>query len=316
MKIVVLDGFALNPGDLSWQALNDLGEVAVYDRTSQEKMMARVADADAIILNKVVIDEATMKALPKLKYIGVLATGVNVVDIAAAHAHGIVVTNVPAYSTSSVVQSTFAHILNITNRVGHYTDECRQGRWSKNADFCYWNTPLRELASLTIGLVGLGNIGKGVAHIARSFGMEVFAFTSKNSADLPEGIHKTTFNGLLSCCDILSLHCPLTEKNYQMIDKKAIEKMRRGTILINTARGALVNENDVAEALHSGQLGAYGADVMCVEPPQNDNPLFSAPNAFITPHIAWATGEARLRLMATAVENLKAFVDGKPQNVV
>ncbi len=316
MKIVVLDGFALNPGDLSWQALNDLGEVAVYDRTSPKELMERVADADAIILNKVVIDEATMEALPKLKYIGVLATGVNVVDIAAAHAHGIVVTNVPAYSTSSVVQNTFAHILNITNRVGHYTDECRQGHWSKNADFCYWNTPLRELASLTIGLVGLGNIGKGMAQIARSFGMEVFAFTSKNSADLPEGIHKTTFSGLLSCCDILSLHCPLTEKNYQMIDKKAIEKMRRGTILINTARGALVNENDVAEALHSGQLGAYGADVMCAEPPQNDNPLFSAPNAFFTPHIAWATGEARLRLMATAVENLKAFVDGKPQNVV
>lgn len=212
MKIVVLDGFALNPGDLSWQALHELGEVAVYDRTSPEELMARVADADAIILNKVVIDEATIEALPKLKYIGVLATGVNVVDIAAAHAHGIVVTNVPAYSTSSVVQNTFAHILNITNRVGHYTDECRQGKWSKNADFCYWNTPLRELASLTIGLVGLGNIGKGVARIARSFGMEVFAFTSKNSADLLEGIHKTTFNGLLSCCDILSLHCPLTEK--------------------------------------------------------------------------------------------------------
>lgn len=316
MKIVVLDGFALNPGDLSWRALEQLGETVVYDRTSSEQLIQRAKDADAIILNKVVIDSKAMHDLPMLKYIGVLATGVNVVDLNAAHAHGIVVTNVPAYSTASVVQNTFAHILNITNRVGHYTEECRHGGWSRNADFCYWNTPLRELSSMTIGLVGLGNIGKGVARVARNFGMEVFAFTSKASADLPEGIQKTTFDGLLSCCDVLSLHCPLTEKTFHLIDKKAIQKMRHGAILINTARGALVNEFDVAEALRTGRLGAYGTDVMSVEPPQDDNPLLSAPNAFFTPHIAWATSEARLRLMNIAVENLRSFVNGNPKNVV
>lgn len=316
MKIVVLDGFALNPGDLSWRALEQLGETVVYDRTSSEQLIQRAKDADAIILNKVVIDSKAMDDLPMLKYIGVLATGVNVVDLNAAHAHGIVVTNVPAYSTASVVQNTFAHILNITNRVGHYTEECRHGGWSRNADFCYWNTPLRELSSMTIGLVGLGNIGKGVARVARNFGMEVFAFTSKASADLPEGIQKTTFDGLLSCCDVLSLHCPLTEKTFHLIDKKAIQKMRHGAILINTARGALVNEFDVAEALRTGRLGAYGTDVMSVEPPQDDNPLLSAPNAFFTPHIAWATSEARLRLMNIAVENLRSFVNGNPKNVV
>lgn len=316
MKIVVLDGFALNPGDLSWRALEQLGETVVYDRTSSEQLIQRARDADAIILNKVVIDSKAIDHLPMLKYIGVLATGVNVVDLNAAHAHGIVVTNVPAYSTASVVQNTFAHIFNITNRVGHYTEECRHGVWSRNADFCYWNTPVRELSSMTIGLVGLGNIGKRVARVARNFGMEVFAFTSKASADLPEGIQKTTFDGLLSCCDVLSLHCPLTEKTFQLIDKKAIQKMRHGAILINTARGALVNELDVAEALRTGRLGAYGTDVMSVEPPQDDNPLLSAPNAFFTPHIAWATSEARLRLMKIAVENLRSFVNGNPKNVV
>lgn len=316
MKIVVLDGFALNPGDLSWNALMSLGDTTVYDRTNADQLLERAKDADAIILNKVVMNAQTMDALPCLRYIGVLATGVNVVDIAAAKQRGITVTNIPAYGTDSVVQSTFAHILNITNRVGHYTQECREGRWSKNADFCYWNAPLKELSSMTLGIVGLGNIGRGVARIAHSFGMEIFAFTSKNAADLPEGIQKTTFDGLLSCCDILSLHCPLTEKTFGIINRNSIAKMRHGAIIINTARGQLVNEADVADALHSGQLGAYGTDVMCQEPPLADNPLLSAPNAFITPHIAWATAEARQRLMAIAVENLNAFIEGNPQNVV
>ena len=257
-----------------------------------------------------------MDRLPGLKYIGVLATGYNVVDTIAARQRGICVTNIPAYSTDSVAQMTFAHILNITNRVGHYAAQNRQARWSGSEDFCYWDTPLHELAGKTIGIVGLGNIGMKVARIAMEFGMDVFACTSKSSASLPSGIQKTTVDGLLGVSDILTLHCPLTDNTREMINAGAIRKMKRGAILINTGRGQLVNEADVAAALRDGQLGGYGADVMCSEPPAADNPLFGAPNAFITPHIAWATYEARARLMDIAVGNLKAFISGKPINVV
>ena len=316
MKIVVLDGYGMNPGDLSWDSLKELGDLTVYDRTEPKDIVERAKEADAILTNKVVVTAETIDRLPQLKYIGVLATGYNVVDTLAAREHGIIVTNIPAYSTDSVVQMTFAHILNITNRVAHYADENRNGRWSRNADFCYWDTALPELSGLTLGIVGLGNIGKRVAHIARDFGMEVYAATSKNAADLPEGIQKTTFGGLLGVCDILSLHCPLTPNTREMINKTTIAKMRQGAVLINTGRGQLVNEADVAEALQSGQLGAYGADVMCNEPPMADNPLLKAPNAFITPHIAWATFDARQRLMKIAVDNVKAFVAGTPINVV
>ena len=316
MKIVVLDGYSVNPGDLSWEALEECGEVTVYDRTNAGDVVERAKNADARLTNKVVITEEVMDALSNLKYVGVLATGYNVVDVEAARKRGIVITNVPAYSTNSVVQMTFAHILNMTNRVAHYARENREGKWSASVDFCYWDTHLDELAGHTLGIVGLGNIGYKVACIARDFGMDVFACTSKNSADLPSGIQKTTFSGLLGISDILTLHCPLTDKTTEMMNKNTISRMKPGALLINTGRGRLVNEEDVAEALESGQLGGYAADVMREEPPRADNPLFKAPNAYITPHIAWATLAARRRLMAVAAANVKAFFSGSPVNVV
>lgn len=316
MKIVVLDGYGVNPGDLSWETLEALGDVEVYPRTAPEDVIDRCFNAEIILTNKVVINKQILVSLPRLKYIGVLATGYNVVDVDTASDLDIIVTNIPAYSTDSVVQMTFAHILTMTNRVEHYTQQNRNGRWSHNPDFVYWDTPLIELAGKTMGIVGLGNIGMKVAQLARCFGMEVYAFTSKASSLLPEGIQKTTFEGLLSVSDILSLHCPLNRSTREMINASSLAKMKEGALLINTGRGPLVNEVDVAEALRSGHLGGYGADVMCQEPPAEDNPLFSAPNAYITPHIAWATFEARKRLIAIAVGNVKAFIDGNPVNVV
>ena len=316
MKIVVLDGYGVNPGDLSWETLEALGDVEVYPRTAPEDVIDRCFNAEIILTNKVVLNKQILVSLPRLKYIGVLATGYNVVDVDTASDLDIIVTNIPAYSTDSVVQMTFAHILAMTNRVEHYTQQNRNGRWSYNPDFVYWDTPLIELAGKTMGIVGLGNIGMKVAQLARCFGMEVYAFTSKASSLLPEGIQKTTFEGLLSVSDILSLHCPLNRSTREMINASSLAKMKEGALLINTGRGPLVNEADVAEALRSGHLGGYGADVMCQEPPAEDNPLFSAPNAYITPHIAWATFEARKRLIAIAVGNVKAFIDGNPVNVV
>ena len=316
MKVVVLDSYGMNPGDLSWDALKELGEVTIYDRTSEEEVYQRCSDADIVLTNKVVFDADTIWKLPNLKYIGVLATGYNIVDTVAACDNDIVVTNVPAYSTDSVAQLTFAHILSIANRVEHYAIETRNGRWSNNPDFVYWDPPLIELTGKTLGIVGLGLIGMKVAKMALCFGMDVFAVTSKHRKDLPEGIQKTTLDGLLATSDILSLHCPLKRETREMINATTLAKMKHGAILINTGRGPLVNENDVAEALKSGQLGAYGTDVMCQEPPSADNPLFSAPNFYSTPHIAWATFEARQRLMKTVVDNVKAFIEGKPVNVV
>ena len=316
MKIVELDGYAANPGDLSWEPLQELGELTVYDRTPASLVVERAKDADIILINKVVIDEEVLSQLPRLKYIGVLATGYNVVDVEAATRHGVVVTNIPAYSTESVAQMTFAHILNITNRIGHYARQSREGRWSHNPDFCYWDTHLFELAGKTIGIVGLGNIGQRVACIARYFGMDVFAYTSKNSADLPEGIQKTTMDGLLAVSDIITLHCPLNEQTRHLINAETLAKMKEGSILINTGRGPLVDEQAVADALASGHLLGYGADVMIDEPPSANNPLLAQPNAFITPHIAWATREARQRLMDVCVKNVKAFIEGHPTNAV
>ena len=316
MNIVILDGYAANPGDISWDALKQLGELTVYPRTKANEVVERAKEADIVLTNKINLTDDVMAQLPKLKYIGILATGYNVVDVDAAHRRGIVVTNIPAYSTDSVVQMTFAQILNITNRIGHYAQLNREGRWSSNPDFCYWDTPLVELAGKTLGIVGLGHIGMKVAQMARVFGMDVFAMTSKNSAELPYGIQKTTFEGLLGVSDILSLHCPLTAQTNELINKQSLAKMKPGAILINTGRGPLVNEADVVEALTDGRLGAYGADVMCQEPPAADNPLFKAPNAYITPHIAWASREARQRLLGVAFDNVRAFLAGTPQNVV
>lgn len=316
MKIVILDGYSVNPGDLSWDGLRVLGDVTVFDYTYEEDIIGRAKDADAIFTNKTRLSSKIIKQLPRLKYIGILATGYDVVDLKTASDRGIIITNIPDYSTNSVVQMTFAQILNITNRVAHYAKDCREGKWSDCRDFCYWDTPLQELGGKTLGIVGLGNIGYKVATVAHCFGMDVFAFTSKNSADLPSGIQKTTFEGLLGISDILTLHCPLTVSTREMINKETISKMKHGAILINTGRGPLVNEYDVAEALKKGQLGGYGADVMCKEPPERDNPLFSVPNAYITPHISWATHEARVRLVDIAISNLKAFVEGFPVNVI
>lgn len=316
MKIVVLDGYSANPGDLSWERLEALGELTVYPRTSTTKVVECAQDADIILSNKVKITAEVIDKLPKLKYIGVLATGYNIIDVDYARQKGIVVSNIPAYSTDSVVQMTFAHILNITNQVGHYADQVRSGRWSKNADFCYWDTPLTELSGKIIGIVGLGNIGMRVATIARQFGMDVFAVTSKESALLPSGIQKTTLNGLLSIADVLSLHCPLTKDTDKLINEERLELMKPGSILINTGRGQLVDEKAVAKALDSGHLKGYGADVMALEPPSKDNPLLKQPHAYFTPHIAWASKEARTRLINIAADNVKAFLEGSPQNKV
>ena len=312
MKIIVLDGYAANSNDLSWEPLAQMGDLTVYDRTTPEEVEERAADAEIVLTNKVVLDARQLAKLPKLRYIGVLATGYNVVDIAEAKRRNIIVTNIPAYSTQSVAQMTFAHILNIVGQVGHYARLNRDGRWSESRDFCYWDTPLRELSGMTLGIVGLGNIGMSVARIAIAFGMEVFALTSKEQTSLPEGLQKTSLDHLLAVSDILTLHCPLTESTREMINAKSISKMKKGAIIINTGRGPLVNEQEVADALQSGHLAAYGADVLSVEPPSADNPLLHDPNAYITPHIAWATFEARTRLMDIATANVRAFLDGKP----
>lgn len=316
MKIVVLDGYGLNPGDLSWDGIARLGELKVFPRTSSDEFYAHAQEADILLTNKTVIAGEQIRRLPNLKYIGVLATGYNVVDVDAAKHRGIPVCNIPAYSTQSVAQMVFALLLSITNRVEHYTSENRNGRWSRNPDFCYWDTPLTELAGKKMGVVGFGHTGMATARIALAFGMEMYAYTSKEEADLPEGIHKLPLNELFSTCRIISLNCPLTAKTYAMVNRQTLSLMRPDTILINTGRGPLVDENAVAEALIANRLGAYGADVTCVEPPSADNPLLSAPRAFITPHIAWATKEARLRLMEICERNIRSFLEGKPQNVV
>lgn len=316
MKIVVLDGQGVNPGDISWNRIEELGELTVYPRTAPEEVLQHVGDAEIALTNKTVFDANIIAQLKNTKYIGVLATGYNVVDTKAARERGIVVTNIPAYSTGSVAQMVFAHLLNVSNHVEHYAEETRNGVWSRCPDFCYWNKPLFELAGKTLGIVGLGNIGMKVAQIAQAFCMNVLAYTSKTPDQLPEGIRKTTLDGLFGASDVVSLHCPLTDTTRELMNNTSIEKMRDGAILINTGRGPLVNEADVADALDSGKLGAYCADVLSCEPPSPSNPLVGAPHAFITPHVAWATLEARLRLMDIAVNNIKSFLEGSPTNVV
>lgn len=316
MQIVLLDGYASNPGDLTWEPLKEMGEVTVYDRTQPSEVVERAHDAEIIVTNKVTLTRQTLEQLPNLRLICVLATGYNTIDTLAARDLGITVCNVPAYSTDSVAQMVFALILNMTNRVAHYARQTREGRWSAAPDFCYWDLPVSELAGKTLGIVGLGHIGAKVASIAREFGMDIFAFTSKNSIDLPDYIQKTTLEGLFGVSDILTLHCPLTPDTHELINARTLARMKRGALMVNTGRGPLVNEADVAEALASGQLGGYGADVMCSEPPAADNPLFAQPNAFITPHIAWASVEARQRLLNATFDNIRAFQDGHPKNVV
>ena len=293
-----------------------MGEVTVYDRTSPSETIQRAADADIVLTNKVVLDREKIAQLPRLKYIGVLATGYNVVDIEAAHQRGVIVTNVPAYSTESVAQMVFAHLLTVTNRTEHYAIQNRKGRWSSNPDFCYWDFPHMELAGKTFGIVGLGNIGRRVAEIALAFGMKVKALTSKSQDQLPTGIKKADIQTLLSSSDVLSLHCPLTDKTRHLINAETLLKMKPTAILINTGRGPLIDDQAVANALQEGRLGAFCADVLTTEPPASNNPLLSQPNAFITPHIAWASTEARVRLIQIATDNVRAFINCKTQNAV
>lgn len=316
MKIIVLDGYGLNPGDLNWEGFETLGELTVYDRTLPSELMERAAGAEVLITNKTLITAENMADLPELKYIGVLATGYNVVDIDAAKDRGIVVTNIPAYSTASVAQMVFAHILNITQRVGYYADENKQGRWTKNADFCYWDTQLVELQGKKMGIVGFGNIGQATARIAQAFGMEVCVYSSKPQFVLPSGIKKMDLDELFAECDVISLHCPLTPDTKEMVNADRLSKMKSNAILINTGRGPLINEQDLADALNEGRIAAAGLDVLSVEPSVEGNPLLTARNCFITPHIAWATLEARTRLMEIAVQNLKSYLNGQIINNV
>ena len=316
MKIVILDGYTANPGDLSWDELKTMGELTVYDRTSKSETVERAAEADIVLTNKVIIGRQEMEQLPRLKYIGVLATGYNVVDIEAAHQRGITVTNVPAYSTESVAQMVFAHLLTVTNRTEHYAQENRQGRWTANKDFCYWDFPHMELAGKLFGIVGLGNIGQRVAAIAHAFGMKVCAYTSKSAEQLPDYVQKLPLTDILSACDIVSLHCPLTPATHHLINRQTLQQMKPSAILINTGRGPLVDDQAVADALAKGKLAAFCADVLTEEPPKATNPLLKQPNAYITPHIAWASTEARVRLLAVAISNVRSFVNGHPQNIV
>jgi len=318
MRIVVLDGFTLNPGDLSWAAIEKLGETVVYERTRPEEVADRLEGAEIALTNKVVLDAAMLRRLsPTLRYIGVLATGYNVVDVEAARELGICVTNIPAYSTASVAQMVFSHLLNLTNHVAYYTQQAvDEGKWAASQDFCFCDRPLTELAGRTMGLVGLGRIGSAVANIAQAFGMKVVAYTSKRQEELPGYIKKAGMDEIFMQSDVVSLHCPLTEDTRYLVDENRLRMMKKNAILINTGRGPLINEAAVANALNQGKLGAYAADVLSVEPAQADNPLLSAPRVQLTPHIAWATREARERLMQICALNIAHFIEGNPQNTV
>ncbi len=311
MKIVVLDGYAANPGDLSWDDLAALGELSVYERSTPAEAAERIADADMALTNKTVITRELMAGAPKLKYVGVLATGYNVVDVAAAKELGVTVSNIPAYSTDSVAQLVFALLLEVCHHVAHHSTAVHAGRWTANEDFCFWDYPLMELAGKTMGIIGYGRIGKKVAEIARCFGMKVLAWTRT-----PRDPECVSLDELLKESDVISLHCPLFPETQNLINAENIAKMKDGAILINTSRGPVVNDADVRAALDSGKLAAFCADVSTVEPMPAGNPLLGCDKVFFTPHIAWATYEARVRLMEIAVKNAKAFIDGKPVNVV
>lgn len=315
MKITILDGYGLNPGDLSWEGMERLGEVTVYDRTPEELIVPRSLDSEILITNKTPITEESIRVLPKLRYIGVLATGYNIVDVKAAKEAGIVVTNIPAYSTDSVAQNVFALLLTITNHAEYYTEQNRLGRWSHNPDFCYWDYPLMELAGKRLGVVGYGHTGKAVTRIAQAFGMRTAAYSSKPQEAMPETV-KMDLDELFRECDVVSLHCPLTETTRHLVDTRRLELMKPSAILINTGRGPLVDEEALALALNEERIYAAGLDVLSQEPPHEENPLLKARNCHITPHISWATREARIRLMDIAVNNLRSFLEGKSVNNV
>jgi glycerate dehydrogenase len=317
MKIVVLDGYTLNPGDLSWDGLKEFGEVVVYDRTPQDKVVERAKDAEIIFTNKTVIDEAVLNSLPKLKYIGVLATGYNVVDTETARSKNVTVTNVPGYSTASVAQMTFALLLELTQHVQRHSDTVVDGKWAHSPYYCYWDYPLMELAGKTMGIIGYGTIGKKVGEIASAFGMNIIG-SKRVQHDMShlENFRWAEIPELLEQSDVVSIHCPLTPETKGMINRESLQLMKRSAFLINTSRGPIMVDEDLADALNHDVIAGAGLDVLTVEPPQLDNPLFKAKNCVITPHIAWATIEARGRLMDLTVSNLAAFLSGKPVNVV
>lgn len=317
MRIVVLDGYTLNPGDLDWSSLHQLGDVTVYDRTAEAQIVDRAANAEIVLTNKTPLSAETIKRLPKLRFIGVLATGYNIIDLQAAKEQDVIVTNVPAYSTHSVAQLVFALLLEFAHRVQQHSDSVVNGEWTSSVDFCYTVSPLTELNGKTLGLIGLGQIGKQTAIIAQALGMNVIATGSGRRAPEPvEGITWVGLEELLRQSDVVSLHCPLTPETRQLINAERLALMKPTALLLNTARGGLLNEADVAQALNEGRLAGAGLDVLTVEPPTPDNPLLHARNVLITPHIAWATKEARSRLMATAIANVRAFIEGRPQHVI
>jgi len=319
-KIVVLDGYTLNPGDLTWKDLESLGKCAVYERTPPKEVVPRAKDSEIVLTNKTILSSDAIKQLPKLKYIGVLATGYNIVDTETACTRRIPVTNVPAYSTQSVAQMVFAHLLNLAQHVAHHAETVRCGRWTSNPDFCYWDMPLIELAGLTMGIIGFGRIGQAVAKLALAFGMKVIAYDivkpSKTPGGSPEGCQFVELDDIFRTSDVVSLHCPLAPQTKNIINKERLERMKENAFLINTSRGPLVDEQALAQALNSERIAGACLDVLSEEPPSGNNPLLKAKNCFITPHIAWATRAARERLLQVAVDNVASFLAGKPQNVV
>ena len=316
MKIVVLDGYTENPGDLSWAGFEALGDLTVYERTASGDVIARIGDAEIAITNKTPITREVLQACRKVRYIGVLATGYNVVDLKAAAEKGITVTNIPTYGTAAVAQMTFALLLEICNHVGYHSREVEAGKWTDCLDFCFYDRPLTELFGKTLGIIGFGRIGRAIAKLADAFGMRVLAVTHSETADMPPYAEAVSVRELLNRSDVVTLHCPLTQSTQRMINVDAIAEMKDGVVILNTARGPLIDEEALADALKSGKVAAAGLDVVSVEPIRADNPLLSAPNCIITPHIAWAPKESRARLMDIAVSNLKAYLSGAPENVV
>jgi glycerate dehydrogenase len=313
-KIVILDGFTLNPGDLDWKGFEALGDVTVYDRTGDDQILERIGDASVVITNKTPMTRKTLFSAPKLSYVGVLATGYNVVDTAAAKERGIVVTNIPTYGTDAVAQFTFALLLEVAHHVQHHSDSVMEGRWSSHPDFCFWDYPLMELLDKTMGIIGYGRIGQATARIARAFGMKVIAYDLYHDPSHQDTY--VTLDELLAQSDVISLHCPLFDETRGIINRESIERMKDGVIILNTSRGPLIVEEELAEALNSGKVAAAAVDVVSTEPIEADNPLLGAKNILITPHIAWAPKESRIRLMDIAVRNLASFLSGNAENVV
>ena len=311
MKIVILDGYTENPGDLRWEGLEKLGELTVYEHTKADEIISRIGDTELVITNKTPISAETFAACPQIKYVGVLATGYNVVDVDAARERGIVVTNIPTYGTQAVAQYVFALLLELCHHVGHHNNAVQQGRWTKGRDFCFWDYPLIELAGKTMGIIGYGRIGRAAAAIARAFGMKVIAYDAFGSGD-----ELVSLEDLLAQSDVISLHCPLTKENTGLINKDTIAQMKDGVMIINTARGPLINEADLREALLAGKVQGAALDVVSVEPIREENVLLGVENCLITPHIAWAPKESRPRLMDVAVKNVESFLAGTPVNNV